>query len=80
MAETVALAAWSCTLPAEHPALYATAHVLGVVSKRRFEESRAAGWAEASRESVRAFDAEMAELVTLLRLMVGNPFAPVAQG
>ena len=73
LAETVALAAWACALPAERPALEAPAYVLAVASNRWCEQA-------SSNESVRAFNAEMAELVSLLRATVGNPFAPVAQG
>jgi hypothetical protein len=73
--ETVALAAWSCTLSAERPALDAPAHVLGVASKRQFDATlRVADWKEATRASKAAFDAEMVGLVALLRELVGNPF------
>jgi hypothetical protein len=73
LVETVALAAWACTLPAERPALEATAYVIAVAHNR---------WSlhASSDEKDRAFDAEMAELVALLRLTVGNPFPHVSQG
>jgi len=73
---SLALAAWACTLPAEHPAVIAPRHVLNVLSYLRYQEGIAAGasHASASHTAEEARRAEMAQMVTLLRAMVGNPF------
>ena len=80
--ETIALAAWACTLLAERPAMEATGYVLGVVYKTRFDETLRSGgtWAEASRDAGQAFDAKKTELVALLRGVVGNPFTAELHG
>ena len=80
--ETIALAAWACTLRAERPALEATGQVLGVTVRRRFDETLRSGgtWAQANRDSKLAYDSEMAVLVSMLREMVGNPFRVESHG
>jgi hypothetical protein len=72
---SLALAAWACTLPAEHPAVEAPKHILSVIGFLRYREATEAGAAHpaANQAAEEARRVEMARMVALLREMVGNP-------